>query len=83
MSIGNRIRVVGAVGTLIALVVVFSLLSWVGSLFELSQGLQAVLLAGAGMMGILLMTGLCFALAFSADPDERRPAMQQRSPCSQ
>jgi hypothetical protein len=72
MSIGNRIRVVRAIGTSITLAVAFAMLFWVGSLLDLSQALQATFLAGVGVMGLLLVTGLCVGLALSVEAGQRR-----------
>ena len=73
MSIGNRIRVVRAIGTSISLAITFAVLFWVGSVLDLSQSLQAIFLAGVGVVGLLLVTGLCVGLALSIEAGQRRP----------
>jgi hypothetical protein len=72
MSIGNRIRIVGAIGTSIAVVIGFAVLFWVGSLLDFSQSLQTVLLAATGMAGLLFITALCVILALAVDAGQPR-----------
>jgi hypothetical protein len=70
MSIANRIRVVGAIGTSIAVVIGLAVVFLVGSWFDFSRPLQTVLLAGAGMAGLLFITALCVILALAVDASQ-------------
>ena len=73
MSITNRIRLVGAVATLfataLAVVVVFGVWASVDAL----PGVFALVPAGA-VMGLLVTTSVCVALAGSLDATDRRLA---------
>lgn len=71
MSVTNRIRLVGAVATTFATALAGVVLFAVWSSVDALLGVQSLVTAGA-LMGLLVTTSVCGAMAVSLDATDRR-----------
>ena len=78
MSVTTRIRLVGAIASSVAVAVAVFVLSSVWASLSALPGALAVGSAGA-LIGMLLTTTICVALALSVIPGERRLALNHKT----